>query len=79
MESVEEVNQESTFAVREKTSRNMESARGKEECSGPVLRVLQWNVLADGLAQFGNFHRVRYTSDPARGVKVEICFCMYID
>lgn len=25
----------------------------------PSMTVLQWNVLADGLAQFGNFERVR--------------------
>ena len=40
----------------------LECREGEHRRSSPAstsLRVLQWNVLADGLAQFGNFHRVR--------------------
>lgn len=39
----------------------LECREGEHRRSSPAstsLRVLQWNVLADGLAQFGNFHRV---------------------
>lgn len=38
-----------------RTFEDVQDARG----TAPIMTVLQWNVLADGLAQYGEFERVR--------------------
>ena len=49
--------------MRSKLRRSFEELRnGTSSDVAPCLSVLQWNVLADGLAQYGDFERVRSPS-----------------